>query len=82
MSTATAAEFLTEAERERVSRAVSEAELRTSGEIRVHLEDHIEEDVLQHAAFVFEELGMQRTKDRNGVLIYVSVGDRQVAVIG
>lgn len=82
MSVLTAAEFLTEAERARVAQAVGEAELRTSGEIRVHIEDHIEEDVLQHAAFVFEELGMQRTKDRNGVLVYVSVGDRQVAVIG
>ena len=56
--------------------------MRTSGEIRVHLEDHIEDDVLDHAAFVFEELDMHKTKDRNGVLIYVSVSDRKVAVIG
>lgn len=62
--------------------AIGEAERRTSGEIRVHLEDHIEEDVLDHAAFLFEELGMHRTKDRNGVLIYVSVADRQAAVLG
>lgn len=82
MSALTAEEFLTAAEREQVAAAISEAERRTSGEIRVHLEDHIEEDVLDHAAFVFEELGMQRTKDRNGVLIYVSVADHKAAVIG
>jgi uncharacterized membrane protein len=77
-----AAEFLTGAERELVERAIVEAEQRTSGEIRVHFEDHIEEEVLDHAAFIFEELAMHRTRDRNAVLIYISVVDRKVAVIG
>ena len=40
------------------------------------------EDVLDHAAFIFEELGMHRTAARNGVLIYVSVLDHRLAVIG
>lgn len=82
MSARTAEDFLTETDRQRVSAAIKAAEQRTSGEIRVHLEDHIEDEVLDHAAFIFEELGMHRTKDRNGVLIYVSVGDRKAAVIG
>lgn len=77
-----AAEFLSRVDRDRVANAIREAESRTSGEVRVHLEDHIEEGLLEHAAFVFEELGMQRTQERNGVLIYVSVADRLVAVIG
>lgn len=82
MAVVTAEDFLSEADRQRVSAAIREAEMRTSGEIRVHLEDHIEDDVLDHAAFVFEELDMHKTKDRNGVLIYISVSDRKVAVIG
>jgi uncharacterized membrane protein len=82
VSVLTAEEFLPEADRKRVAEAIRMAEQRTSGEIRVHIEDHIEEDVLDHAAFIFNELGMQRTKDRNGVLIYVSVADRKAAVIG
>ena len=82
MAVATAEDFLSEADRQRVSAAIRAAEMRTSGAIRVHLEDHIEDDVLDHAAFVFEELDMHKTKDRNGVLIYVSVSDRKVAVIG
>ena len=82
MSIATAEDFLSETDRQRVSAAIRAAEMRTSGEIRVHLEDHIEDDVLDHAAFVFEELDMHKTQDRNGVLIYVSVSDRKVAVIG
>ena len=77
-----AEDLLTEAERLRVRDAIAAAEKRTSGEIRVHLEDHIEDEVLDHAAFIFEELGMHRTRDRNGVLIYLSVADRKLAVIG
>lgn len=77
-----ATELLTGAERKQLRDAIAAAEARTSGEIRVHLEDHIEEDVLDHAAFIFEELGMHRTKDRNAVLIYLSVADRKLAVIG
>lgn len=77
-----AGDLLNEAERLRVREAIAAAEKRTSGEIRVHLEDHIEDDVLDHAAFIFEELGMHRTRDRNGVLIYLSVADRKMAVIG
>ncbi len=77
-----AADFLTSAELSQVRQATKEAELRTSGEIRVHLEDHVEGEILDHAALVFEELGMHRTGERNGVLIYVSVADHQLAVIG
>jgi uncharacterized membrane protein len=78
----TSEDFLNSDERKRVAQAIGEAERLTSGEIRVHIEEHIEEDVLDHAAFVFEELGMQHTAERNGILIYVSVADRLVAVIG
>lgn len=78
----TAEELLTEAEQVRVRDAVRAAERRTSGEIRVHLDDMIVDNVLDHAAYVFGELDMQRTRDRNGVLIYVSVAQRRAAVIG
>lgn len=82
MSPLTAEELLSPAGLERVRQAVRRAESGTSGEIRVHLDDIIVDDVLDHAAFIFEELGMHRTKERNGALIYVSVADRRAAVIG
>ena len=66
-------EFITLAQREQVERAIVAAEMLTSGEIRVHLD---------HAAFIFEALDMHRTRDRNGVLIYIVVGDRNMAVLG
>lgn len=73
---------MTDAERRVVADAISQAERTTSGEIRVHIEDHIEEDVVDHAAYIFQELGMHRTRERNGILIYVCVADRLVAVVG
>ena len=82
MNVISAEELLSPAERERVRDAVRTAEKRTSGEIRVHLDNVISGDVLDHAAVVFTELHMHRTKERNGALIYVSVPQRRAAVIG
>ncbi|MCB0793986.1 MAG: TPM domain-containing protein [Flavobacteriales bacterium] len=77
-----ASEFLPPHAREQVKAAIARAERNTSGEIRIHVDDRCEDEVLEHAALVFEELGMQRTKARNGVLIYISVLDHRLAVIG
>lgn len=82
MSALSAEDLLTTEDLDRVRQSIRQAETRTSGEIRVHLDDTIVDDVLDHAAFIFEELGMHRTRDRNGVLIYVSVAERRAAVIG
>lgn len=69
-------------EREAVRQAVHEAELLTSGEIRVFIEDECKDDVLDRASFVFAELEMQNTEQRNGVLIYLAVQDHKFAIIG
>jgi uncharacterized membrane protein len=65
-----------------IARAVAEAEGLTSAEVRVHLDHSCEGDALQQAIKVFERLGMHRTAARNGVLVYISVTDRKLAVIG
>lgn len=75
-------EWLSPGDLARVRQAIERAEKRTSGEVRVHLDIAILEGVLDHAAFVFKDLGMEQTKERNGVLIYVSVPGRKVAVVG
>ena len=74
--------FLTPDERERVAGAIREFEARTSGEIRVHLTEHAPGDPTAAAARAFERIGMTRTRDRNGVLFFVSVRDHRFAVIG
>ena len=63
--------------------AIRQAEVTTSGEIRVHLEDTCPTpEPLDRAAQVFAELNMHRTAQRNGVLFYLAWKSRQFAVIG
>lgn len=69
-------------EEQRIEDAIAEAERMTSGEIRLHVEDHCHEDALTRARKAFDLLGMHRTTDRNAVLIYVALVDHQVAIYG
>ncbi|AEV32850.1 putative membrane protein [Owenweeksia hongkongensis DSM 17368] len=73
--------FTTEQEKEIVA-AIKTAENQTSGEIRVHLENHTDEPNLEHAKKVFEEVGMTKTELRNGVMFYLAVQDHQFSILG
>ncbi|WP_432411710.1 TPM domain-containing protein [Rasiella sp. SM2506] len=75
-------DFLTREEEMAVVEAIRIAEKNTSGEIRVHLEPHTEEDAFDRAAEVFDFLHMDNTKLSNGVLIYVAVEDRTIVIMG
>ncbi len=68
--------------RELLSRAIAEAECNTSGELRLHVESRCKEDVLDRAAFIFEELEMHKTVDRSGVLLYFALNDHKFAILG
>ena len=63
-------------------KVIKSAELNTSGEIRLHVENRCKIDVLDQAAFIFKELKMHNTELRNGVLIYLAITDKKFAVIG
>lgn len=75
-------DFLTKSEEQEIVQAIVEAEKNTSGEIRVHLEEHSDKDPLVRAQEVFFKLKMNETKARNGVLIYIGVKDKHLAIIG
>lgn len=75
-------EFLTKQEEEEIVAAIRIAEKNTSGEIRVHIEAHTDEDHFEHATHVFHELGMDQTELRNGVLIYIAVSDHKFVILG
>jgi uncharacterized membrane protein len=77
-----ASSFFSKDQKENILAAVREAENCTSGEIRVHIETHCEEDVLDRAAWIFKKLGMHKTDLRNGVLFYLAVNDRKFAILG
>ena len=80
---------LTEADLDAIATAVREAEHRASAEIRVHVERRVAHgvarrtgDPLERAREVFATLGMHRTVHRSGVLVYLAVDDRKLAIIG
>ena len=77
-----AKELFTEELQKQVVAAIETAELNTSGEVRVHLDDNCKGEVLDRAAYVFEKLEMHKTDQRNGVLFYLAVQDKKFAILG
>mgnify|MGYP001810779939 FL=1 len=70
-------------DQERIVAAIRNAEMATSGEVRVHIEQSCPEtDVMDRAKQVFAQLGMHQTALKNGVLFYLAFGDRKFAVLG
>jgi uncharacterized membrane protein len=76
------AAFLSSQERKQIVSAITQAELNTSGEIRVHVETYCPSSSIERAIFVFNQLKMYKTKERNSVLIYFATESRKFAVIG
>lgn len=75
-------DFFSQNEKDAITSAVEDAELSTSGEVRVHIENVCKGDVLDRAAQVFKQLEMHKTELRNGVLFYLAIENRKFAVIG
>jgi uncharacterized membrane protein len=75
--------FLSEEQKKQVIEAIKEAELATSGEIKVHIEENCPKDnPVQRATYLFNYLALHKTAQRNGVLFYLAHEDRKFAVIG
>lgn len=75
--------LLSKKEEASILEAIRAAELQTSGEIRVHVEGTCEEEnPLDRAAWLFNELGMCNTQLRNGVLVYVALKSKCFCIIG
>jgi uncharacterized membrane protein len=75
-------QFFNQAQKEAIQAAIADAELNTSGEIRVHIDDKCTVTPIEKAIEVFEKLKMHETELRNGVLIYVAVKDHKLAIVG
>lgn len=75
-------DVFTEEVKGRIESAIHKAEHHTSAELRVHIENECPENPLDRASFIFAQLGMHKTKLRNGVLIYLALKDRKLAIIG
>jgi uncharacterized membrane protein len=74
-------EFFTPEQQERMVEAIRAAEKNTSGEVRVYVESKCKYvNAVDRAKEIFFHLKMDATKDRNGVLLYLALDDRQLAL--
>lgn len=75
--------FIRQLEHDRIVDAIKKAEAKTSGQIRVFLQrGKFEEDAVERAQKKFFQLGMEKTAERNAVLILVAPRVQKFAVIG
>lgn len=75
-------DFLAALDQQRIVAAIGEAEKRTSGEIRVHIQPRAGEDIRKYAEKTFERLGMVKTALRNGVLLFIASEDQRFVILG
>lgn len=74
--------FFNKQQKEQIVQAIRDAELNTSGEIRLHIETKCKGEPLDRAVQLFEKLKMHQTHLRNGTLIYLAVNDKKFAIFG
>lgn len=73
--------FFTEEENEKIIHSIQEAEMQTSGEIRIFVESRCKYvDALDRATEIFRNLQMEKTELRNAVLFYIAIKDKQLAI--
>jgi len=75
--------FFSPQEKQNIVQAIQQAEHNTSGEIRIYIESKCRfVNALDRALEIFNKLNMHTTQQRNAVLLYVAIKDRQLAVYG
>ncbi|ERF78372.1 TPM domain-containing protein [Gallibacterium anatis] len=68
-----------------IEQAIADLEKKTSAELRVYVERKKSDagrSALQQATFLFQQLEMEKTALRNGVLIYLALQSKQCAIVG
>ncbi len=76
-------EFLGKLDHAKIVAAIQAAEAQTSGEIRVYLQrGGLPGEALPAAQQQFQKLQMEKTAERNGVLIFVAPRAQKFAVVG
>jgi uncharacterized membrane protein len=73
--------FFSPEENETIVQSIRDAEKQTSGEVRIFVESKCRFiDPLDRAYEIFTQLKMDKTDHRNGVLFYVALKDKQLAI--
>ena len=74
--------YFSQFDSDRIVQAIAAAEAKTSAEIRVHVTRRVPEDLEERALRRFELLGMTKTAERNGVLVYIAPRAHKFRVLG
>ena len=75
-------DFFTQAEQEAIVQTIVQAEAKTTGEIRLHLENKSGKDPMKRAIEVFNHLNMHETAHGTGVLFYMALNDHAFTILG
>ena len=76
------ASYFSKFDSDRIVAAVAAAEDGTSGEIRVHVTRRVPKNLEERAMRRFHLLGMTKTAERNGVLMYIAPRARKFRILG
>ena len=74
--------FLHALDDQQIAEAIAQAEKTTSGEIRVFVSESAVNEPVLEAEKQFLRMGMMKTAQRNGVLIYFAPKSQKYAVVG
>ncbi len=76
-----AEDYFTLHEKQVIAHAIQQAEMQTSGEVRVFVESKCNYvNAIDRAKEVFDKLDMHKTKEKNAVIVYVALKHKQVAI--
>lgn len=78
----TAKIFFTEKEQGKIILSIKNAESKTTAEIRVHIDNFCFGNPLNKAKKIVHQLKMHQTQQQNGVLFYIAVWNKKLAIIG
>ena len=74
-------EFFSKEDLETLRKAIGEAEGKSTGEIVIHLVSKVEKDFTVQGERLFHKLKLDRTQERNGVLILVAPWQRVLRIV-
>lgn len=74
--------YFSEYDAKRIVETIDDIEDLTDAEVRVHIEDLCDSYPVDRAIEVFDALNMSDTKDKTGVLLYLAIDDKKIAIIG
>jgi uncharacterized membrane protein len=78
-----AIDFFTPEAQQKIRNAIHNVEKNTSGEVRVYIEHYCKhEQAVHRATEIFHTLQMDKTVHHNGVLVYLAVKHKKLAIYG